>query len=149
MAFSANFESHQKWRRNIPARIPRALRDHLRSDHCPIATERALDINAEHFDRIVIFKSNTEFARQADLHLRGQYEIGIAEARRVALVGRASENGPRRQDGRIVQVCALAPTETGRCPIGIRNCFARDNQRLARRGMAIERFLGNQAAEKS
>ena len=130
VALEAKGRSHQKWRRNIRARISRGLRDNFRSDHCLIETKAApLNINAEHFDRI--FKSNAEVVRQADLHLSRQHGIGTIGAQRVA------------------QVCASATTETGRCRANTRDRFARDNQRLARRGLAIERSLGNQAAEKS
>ena len=138
MVLSANGGSHQKWRRNIRARISPGLRGNLRSNHYSIDTERALlDINAGHLDRIFIFESNAEFVRQTNLHWLSQDGIGSVEAQRVGLVGRPGED------------CEPAPAETGCCSTSTRYSFARDNQRFARRGLATGSFLGNQAAEKS
>ena len=60
------------------------LRGNPRSKLYPIDLRDALlDSNAQHFDRIVIFKSNVEFIRETDLHLLAPYGIGtITETRR-------------------------------------------------------------------
>jgi hypothetical protein len=150
VVLSASCGSHQKWWRSIRARIPRGLRGDLRSDSYPIDTESALlDINAQHFDRIVIFKGNAEVVRRADFHVLGQHGVGTVEAQRFALAGRPSEDGAENRDGRIAQVFEPATTETGSCATSTHDRFARDNQRLARRGLAIESLWDNQAADKS
>jgi hypothetical protein len=90
---SANCGSHQKWWRNIRARIPRRLRDNFRSAHFPIETESALlEIDAEHFDRI--FKRDV-LVRQPNLRFLRQHGIETMEAGRAALVDRGAEDDAR------------------------------------------------------
>lgn len=74
--FSVNGGSHQKGRRNTYARTLRSLAGDSGPDPYLIDTESALlNINAQHFDRIVIFKGNAKFLGEADVRLGAQYEI--------------------------------------------------------------------------